>query len=196
MVQDSENVDDSELPKYESVLTPLPQSPDPTDSRKQVSEQQMETFRSYLDTQLLQISRKFIRRINGSSDGYESLGDLSSDLARIVDLIWYTVTSTTSDTRFQTDYMLRIAGDFLDYLGEWHTTEPTPDPKEALRLLQKLDNVFSHILDGEFGVHSTRTEAVRMESIAERTRVAVATLIRGWEFEVSRVYEKTLDRTS
>jgi hypothetical protein len=181
-------------PDFEAALPPPDEVPDWPASRRKLSETQQDRFRDYLDEEIMRITRKYIQRLNNPVQGYRSFADMLHDINKLVDLLWYSVTSTYSEGGdFQSYYLLRIADDLVDYI-EGYQNEPCPE--DTIRILQKLDAMLSQLVDGHGPVRLTRTEAVRLQSIAERTRIVVASIIKGLELEVAKVYENVLDKTS
>ena len=187
-------------------------------SRHRLSDRQQERLIIYLDDQLLQIKRQFVQRLTPPK-GYMNLRDLLTDLNKVIDIIWYSITSTqpsqldqqeASDSDFtsgsnkitlfgQSHYLLAIADSLVDYLEGFAAVQKFEDPEPTIRIFQKLDKIFARLLDEPEQKHRglSRTEKVRLESIAERTRISVITVfehIEGYELEVVNVYEQVLDR--
>ncbi|SCU96228.1 LAMI_0F05732g1_1 [Lachancea mirantina] len=103
-------------------------------------------------------------------------------------------------------YILRVADDLLDYLVKFELANLSPDEQHStlskvFKFLVILDKMLARLLEGLVPGRKkvTGTEMVRISGIAERTRVAVPLFlgqqgIHGYHFEVSRIYEETLER--
>ncbi|CAN6637358.1 hypothetical protein TRVA0_016S01376 [Trichomonascus vanleenenianus] len=189
---------------YEPVMSPAPRVPSTPHPTLPLSERQQEKFRQYLDDKLLEVSRKYFRRLTQDAEPgsyYPHIGPLIADLDKLVDVVWYSITSLAANQELygQTYYLLRIADEFATYLQGFlaeDDRESIPG-REIIRFLQKLDGEFVNLLDDSSDLPKlTQTEAVRLVSIAERTRVTVMNAVSGYEFEVSQVYEGVLDKTS
>ncbi|ANB13339.1 TFIIH complex subunit TFB6 [Sugiyamaella lignohabitans] len=188
--------DSDEEPLHSSI--PPREIPSWNTTRRPLSEAQQLKFRTYLDEELMRINGKYIHRLNEPSRGYASLKELIDDLEKVVDLVWYSITTTTnapdtnSHTSYQTYYLLRIADDFVDYIEGY---ESDPSPVEMIQFVQKLDAIFTRLLDPQAPTRLTRTDAVRLTSIAERTRIQIAkSVVRGYEMEISQIYSSVLSQ--
>ncbi|KAJ8100975.1 hypothetical protein POJ06DRAFT_85479 [Lipomyces tetrasporus] len=176
-------------------LQSLPANAHTLSSRLLSSAQQSKLI-NYLDEQLLHISRKFVRKFSdtGPPDSvYYTIEPLLDDLSKLVDLIWYSV-SSTSTPFIQSQYLLRIADDLNDSLPSL----PINSPEKVFLFLRKLDKIFHKLIVGDVPSHKrmNNTEKMRLESIVERTRVdivAVMVPFRGHELDITRVYEAVLE---
>lgn len=221
---------------YDPTLSPLPPlaAPDPGNLRKQLlSERQQERLLSYLDEEIMRVRRKYVQRFSDTDtdtatptpepattkQGYENLTDLLADISQVIDVIWYSITSseplpnaptnstpttaapsTTFKLFGQQHALLTIAAALPEYLSSFIVTSafsPDPDAVSILRMFQKLDQIFARLIDTPGGL--TRTERVRLESIAELSRVEVVSAfekseIDGFRHEIMSVYEQVLDR--
>ncbi|QLQ81715.1 hypothetical protein HG537_0F04760 [Torulaspora globosa] len=105
----------------------------------------------------------------------------------------------------QSAYLIRIADDLLDYVDKFEVRSlPTAEQTNALsklfKLLLILDRIFARLLTDRSSGRSkmTGTDAVRLTGIAERTRTKVPRFlehndIHGYHYEVSKIYEETLE---
>ncbi|KAL3232803.1 Uncharacterized protein RNJ44_04719 [Nakaseomyces bracarensis] len=111
------------------------------------------------------------------------------------------------DTHFgQSSYLIRIADDLLDYVEKFDLKflsdeEQHQTLSKLFKLLFILDRIFAKLMDGDIpgGGRTNGTDAVRINGIAERTRMKLPVIfetqdIHGYHFEVSKVYERTLER--
>ncbi|KAG5356183.1 hypothetical protein CJU89_5909 [Yarrowia sp. B02] len=97
----------------------------------------------------------------------------------------------TSSLYGQTFYLLRLADDYNSYLPHYEGTQSMFD------LLNGLNNVFRDMLTGKYeGVALTQTEATRLQSIAQGSRVLVASKWNETNDEVAKVYEDVLEIVS
>ncbi|KAK9347204.1 hypothetical protein V1522DRAFT_435131 [Lipomyces starkeyi] len=161
-----------------------------------ISSAQQSKLINYLDEQLLYISRKYVRKFSdtGPPDSvYYTIEPLLEDLTKVVDLIWYSV-STTSTPFIQSQYLLRIADDLNDSIPSL----PIALPDKVFSFLRKLDKIFYKLIVGDIPSHKrmSNTEKARLESIVERTRVDIVTVMSpfgGHELDITRVYEAVLE---
>lgn len=158
--------------------------------------------RSYVEAQLLYISRRYIKKfsIENPDDevsGYRSIGELCKDVEALVDILWLSATRgfyslssslavawklTDLIASLQIPYLLNMAGEFT----EWLTHFP-PSPAATFSLLRKLDHCFASLLLGRDIVSKeplpgfedatsgamSGTDKVRCKSIVEQTRLLV-----------------------
>lgn len=113
----------------------------------------------------------------GFGAGYKTFGEASQDLSGVVDVLWRSGTPG-----LQVPYLLNVAGAVVDYVGAF-----APEPQPTLSLLRKLDFAFASLLEGrdvdtgeplpgfENGAAAglSRTDMVRLKSLAEGTRIHV-----------------------
>lgn len=116
--------------------------------------------------------------------------------------------SSTSTYFGQTAYLMRVADDVMDYsekfdLSPLDLTEKTSVISKLFKLLFILDHIFARLLDGTIlgRIRMNITDAVRMRAIAERTRTRLPRYldeqqIHGYHYEVSKIYEESLERCS
>lgn len=222
-------------------------------STRRLSLSQQSKFVSYIDEQLMQIQRKYVQSRGGLNidQGYNSLSDILRDFKKLVDFIWYSIDGVSNtdsllnqdlettelftkyenskSTNFgQSDYLIKISDDILDYLDKFPITEQdeeddytgfktasetTLDSVEAndrnapgslrklFKLLKILDMIFARLIEGKVpgNFKLNGTETVRLIGIAERTRVMLPQLmeknnLHGYHYEISRIYQETLER--
>lgn len=183
---------------------------------RRLSNAQQSKFINYLDDRFLQIRRRFVQSHGlNEGHGYQTLGELLEDLKQLVDFVWLSIEPQNapiltldsykelSPPLFgQVDYLITIANDLLDYLERLETND-SETGVQLLKLVDSLDSKFARLLDGTIpgGKTMSVTESVRLTAIAERSRVAVANMfekqqIEGFHYELSKIYERTLDRTT
>ncbi|KAH3677138.1 hypothetical protein WICMUC_001893 [Wickerhamomyces mucosus] len=191
----------SELPEdYKPILTPSPAPPNVIPYRKLSNTQQLK-FMNYADERLMYIQRRFIQSFGlNQGIGYISLSELLQDDKNLINFIWMSINSTDlallKNSLFgQTDYLIRIANDLLEYLDKMIVT--IENSKEILKLISSLNDKFSYLIDGK---GYSQTEMVRINGIAERTRLLIVEVfdkfgIEGYQYEISKIYEDVLDRT-
>ncbi|SCU82187.1 LAFA_0C09670g1_1 [Lachancea sp. 'fantastica'] len=113
----------------------------------------------------------------------------------------------TKSTSFgQVYYLIRVADDFLDYLTKFDMRNMSSDEQhktlsKAFKFIIILDVSFARLLEGLVpgNTRLNATETVRIAGIAERTRTAVPRFleeqqIHGYHYEVSKIYEETLEK--
>lgn len=98
---------------------------------------------------------------------------------------------------YQGQYLIRIAGDLVDYIQKYKIGKP--ELRQLILFIQKLDQLFVIIIDDLNGFDST--EKVRLASIAERTRIGVINItirnrINDYKYEIGKLYEELFDRIS
>ncbi|KAK9446684.1 uncharacterized protein V1518DRAFT_132734 [Limtongia smithiae] len=179
------------------VPTESPQLPQ-LHSVGRLSDEQQSRLVNYLDEQLLHVARRFVRRCSAVGEGsvessLMTVDSLIDDLTRLIDLIWYSV-SGTSTPFLQEQYLLHIADDLIDYILRL----PIDSPDKVFAVLAKLDKIFYKLVVGDVpsGKRMSNTERARLESIAERTRVDVVEKLAryaGHEVALTRVYERVLE---
>lgn len=153
---------------------------------------------------LLQDLKKLLDFIWYSIDGVSNTEQLL--LQNLDDMNETQFANTTSTDFGQSYYMIRVADDFLDYLMKFDITHLSTDEQhktmaKAFKFLMILDKVFARCLTGlvpgNFKLNGT--EMVRISGIAERSRLAIPEYleqqnIKGYHYEVSKIYEETLER--
>lgn len=149
-----------------------------------VNEAQQSRLVNYLDGELLEIQRRFIKN-QADSDEIYPLENLLEDVARILDLVWFLV-NPTSTLYGQDEYFIRVTGDLEDWLNYYDF--PTFDGLDVnhsaalnrlFSFMQSLDSRLSFLIDG-FDVSGTLqsmsgTEVVRLVPIVSRIRFMLIT---------------------
>lgn len=183
---------------------------------KQLSETQQERLLQYFEDQLLNIQRRFVSRLN-PPNGYKDIHELLYDVDKLINVIWYSVVSSEPKNSpkiqsiqhdhpiilfGQTHHLLTIADSMTTYIESTspsqqihedpngYSTEPAP--KETIDVLNKLDSIFQLLISRDL---LTRTEIIRLESIAERSRVEIVKVFEDvdeYHGEIGKIYEKTL----
>lgn len=168
-------------------------------SIRRLSSSQQSKFINYCDEQLMAIQRKVVQnRGLNESQGYASLMDLTLDLKKLVDFIWFSIDGCpntnqileqnqiptkdeykgTQNTNFgQSHFLIRIADSFLDYIDKFplngqNKTEQHSTLSRVFKFLIILDKIFARMIEGIVpGKYKlSGTDKVRLTSIAERTR--------------------------
>ncbi|KAI0121032.1 hypothetical protein BJ170DRAFT_646048, partial [Xylariales sp. AK1849] len=140
--------------------------------------------REYVSQRLLHVSRRYVKKhgVPNPGDtvtGYESFDQVCKDLEEIVDVLWFSGTPS-----LQVPYLLNVALVITEYLPSF-----LPSPRPTFALLKKLDHCFASLLSGQdirsheplpgfergMGHGMTRTDMVRCKSLADETRLQIAT---------------------
>ncbi|KAH6649179.1 hypothetical protein BKA67DRAFT_539170 [Truncatella angustata] len=148
--------------------------------------------RDYVYRRLLHISRRYVKKHsipdpNDQVSAYGTFDEVCMDLEEVVDVLWFSGTPS-----LQVPYLLNVALAITEYLPAF-----PPAPRPTFALLKKLDHCFSSLLQGrdirsgetlpgfELGMSKgmTRTDMVRIRSLADETRGLVALKMSG-EVEV------------
>ncbi|CEP64858.1 TFIIH complex subunit TFB6 LALA0_S14e00870g [Lachancea lanzarotensis] len=137
----------------------------------------------------------------------EGLTNTESLLKTDVNLMSREQFAGTKSTSFgQVYYLIRVADDFLDYLATFDIRGMSSDEQhktlsKAFKFIIILDVSFARLLEGLVpgNTRLNATETVRIAGIAERTRTAVPRYleeqqVHGYHYEVSKIYEETLER--
>lgn len=198
---------------FEPLITPV-DSPLPTrssDSRIGVLDSlQQSKFKNYVDEQLMTIQRKFVQSFGLNDIGYKNLDELLKDLEKLISFIWLSIdpktvsssSETAKSTLFgQQEYLITISNDLLDYVEKLEISNESAS--NLLKLLSNLDSKFAKLIDGAIpgGKPIYKTQAVRISAIAQRSRLVVMDQfdksgITMFRYELSTLYEKTLERTT
>ncbi|RYP02562.1 hypothetical protein DL764_005757 [Monosporascus ibericus] len=150
--------------------------------------------RDYVSQRLLHVSRRYVKKHGIPNDGgldggpaevpgYDSADELCHDLEEVVDVLWFSGTPS-----LQTPYLINVAHALTTYLASF-----APAPRPTFALLQKLDHCFASLLVGrdvktrdplpgfQRGLDAglSRTDMVRLKSIADETRMLVAVVMSG-----------------
>lgn len=179
-----ESANASPIPEFHTD-TPTPQ--------RHLTAAQQQKLMAYLEEELMKIQRRHVQSYLDLPEKvvYHTILDVLKDYTRLVDFLWYTIRSVKSRIFFQSQYLLRVAGDVVDIMESY-----PPKTQEALRdvlvFFVKIDGVFQQVA----GKLDT-TEKVRLMSIAERTRVTVVNMVDGLQLgyraQIGAIYEKTID---
>ncbi|GAV53700.1 hypothetical protein ZYGR_0AK02020 [Zygosaccharomyces rouxii] len=106
----------------------------------------------------------------------------------------------------QTAYLMRVADDIMDYTEKFDLDQLDLGGQggvipKLFKLLFILDHIFARLLDGTIPGRTKMnlTDAVRMRAIAERTRTRLTRYlgqkqVHGYHYEVSKIYEESLER--
>lgn len=171
-----------------------------------------EIARRYVEEKLLGISRRYVKKFApaeeqtsttpGFGAGYKTFGEAAKDLSDVIDVLWRSGTPG-----LQVPYLLNVAGAVGDYIGAF-----APEQQPTLSLLRKLDFAFASLLEGrnvdtgetlpgfENGTAAglSRTDMVRLKSLAEGTRIQVLEVLSRPEEMKTNSKEDTdvdMDRT-
>ncbi|KAI5969549.1 hypothetical protein CANMA_001399 [Candida margitis] len=174
-------------------------------STSPISSDQKSKFINYIDDQLLQIQRKFIKQ-QSTNEVIYPFGVLIQNLDAIFDIIWISICH--KQRLFgQEEYYIKIMGDLEDYVAHYSTTTTTifeetwqlNSQNEPImqvdftkivavcKFLQKLDLQLSLLIDGyaedndDQGGKTQRlneTQKVRLNMLVQRLRLRI---IEGFE---------------
>lgn len=174
---------------------------------------------NYVDNQLLQVQRRFIKNQASDTIVYP-LSELLADVQKVADLIWYSVRQEHG-LFGQDEYLIRIVGDLGDWVEYYSMPELTPQNTrfymQLFTTLQLFDARISLLIDGlqsTAGVSKmTRTGIVRLSPIISRLRLVVISkmepvrqglaktatsadkeLMNVLDIEIGRLFECILDR--
>ncbi|OBA23528.1 hypothetical protein METBIDRAFT_36511 [Metschnikowia bicuspidata var. bicuspidata NRRL YB-4993] len=150
--------------------------------RQPITLSQQSNFVNYVDAQLLQIQRKFIKNQAESAITYTPT-QIIDDLLPVVDLLWILLLS--HDPLFgQEEYYIKILGDLEDWLAYY--TLPSLATLLASNtnffvkffdLFQKFDTQVSFLIDGYYANNRiskmSATEVVRLSPIVMRLRLTI-----------------------
>ena len=155
-----------------------------------ISLSQQSKFINYIDGELLQIQRKFIKNQSELAITY-SVSDLIADLSPVIDLIWFLLQDHES-LFGQDEYYIKILGDLDDWMTyytfpnlESRLAEATAFSVKLFDFIQKIDTQVSFLIDGydaqgEFTKMSA-TALVRLSPIVMRLRLTIVE-----KFDISR----------
>lgn len=158
-----------------------------------------------MDARVLAVQRRFIKQQAGEVTC--TLFDLIGDLDPILDTLWKSITNRNR-LFCQLDYLMKILGDYEDYLTHWREPFGEINPSKSLPsqlylhlvkyfvFLQRLDVILSVLTDGYQAQRSKQklrgTELVRLMPIITRIRVIVAaqlgSVVDKLEFSVDDTY--------
>lgn len=147
-----------------------------------VSEWQQSKFINYIDGELLQVQRNFIKNQADSEEVYP-LGQLLEDVSKILDLIWYLINSNNR-LYGQDEYLIKITGDLEDWIAYYSldVIDGTNVAIEAdlfkfFNFFQSLDTKLSFLIDGfkvgETQIKMSSTEIIRLMPIITRLRLEI-----------------------
>lgn len=150
-------------------------------NQPKVTEAQQSKFVNYLDHELLQVQRKFIKNQADTAELY-SLQQLLHDIGTILDLIWFLV-NPNNKLYGQEEYFLRIIGDLEDWVAYYGL--PIYDAADTssaelykfFNFFQAFDTRLSFLIDG-YQVNGetaklSSTEIVRLVPIVSRLRLEI-----------------------
>ncbi|QBM85703.1 Subunit 11 of the general transcription factor TFIIH [Metschnikowia aff. pulcherrima] len=159
-----------------------------------ISLSQQSKFINYIDGELLQIQRKFIKNQSELAITY-SVSDLIADLSPVIDLIWFLLQDHES-LFGQDEYYIKILGDLDDWMTyytfpnlESRLAEATAFSVKLFDFIQKIDTQVSFLIDGydalgEFTKMSA-TALVRLSPIVMRLRL---TIVEKFDFSRAKLY--------
>jgi len=197
---------------FQPVLVPSPLNPSKLSNGRRLSLAQQSKFINYVDERLLHIQRRFTQSFGLGELGYRSINELITDVKQLLNFIWYSIGSDDDgdkerkeylhqdSTNFgQSEYLIRIAGDLVEYVGKMEINQDSAI--NVLKLMKSLDEKFARLIDGKVpgGEKLRGTEQVRISGIAERSRLLMVELferekIEGFHYELSKIYDESLER--
>lgn len=186
-------------------------------SAETLSLAQQSRFVSFLDEQLLQIQRHFIKQQAGEQN--YPLHQLLKDVERVLDLVWVLVNPSNS-LYGQEEYFVKICGDLEDWIVHYDLTPNKNEMtvNEAFYLyfftfFQTLDTRLSFLIDGftarDKAQKMSPTQFVRLAPIVSRLRFQIITrldpvrayleqtglpLLNKLDVEIGRLFEGVLER--
>ncbi|ODV91247.1 hypothetical protein CANCADRAFT_2960 [Tortispora caseinolytica NRRL Y-17796] len=136
----------------------------------------------YLDEQLKLVSRDYIRRFESPVEFVA----ICSKLTTIIELIM----NDNTPTYIQSQYLIRILGDFIEYTEGFFPVKD--DPSFLFDFCSLLDYSISSLAPS-----LSATDKVRLSNLAQSLRVAVVHFmtnsnLSGYEQEQSKVLENSL----
>lgn len=195
---------------FASTLSPAPalpflQNQDKNRRKRILTENQQRKLLDFLDEKLMNVQHDFVVK-----DSDYTVDKLAKQMDEIVDIIWFSivnsipskaVTNITDENKpkttalfGQSHYLLTVSDSIVEFITTIPHSNDTNSIRNLIRLLQKLDQLFSWLLDKSL---LTKTEIVRLESIAERSRVVLMNVyadLEGFEVDLANIYTLTLDR--
>lgn len=177
---------------YEQLRAKFEESP----GKETVSESQQSKFINYIDNELLQVQRKFIKNQADEGETYP-LGKLLEDVHKVLDLIWYLI-DKNSRLYGQDEYFIRITGDLEDWVAYYDFglgSEPSPQAESELfrlfNFFQSLDTRLSFLLDGfssgKARIKLSATEKVRLVPIISRLRFGIVSKLDLFRLRLSNL---------
>lgn len=190
-----------------------------------VTESQQSKFINYIDGEILQVQRRFIKNQAETSEIYP-LAQLLQDVAKILDLIWYLINSKNK-LYGQDEYFIKITGDLEDWMAYYLLGIEGPGQKaesdlfKFFNFFKSLDTRLCFLIDGyHVGLSLTKmslTEVVRLVPIISRLRFEIVSkfdqlraklthqkslgnleadaLLNKLDVEIGRLFEGILERT-
>lgn len=160
-----------------------------------VSDVQQSKLIAYLDHELLQVQRKFVKNQAETRNGY-SLQQLLADLGQIIDVLWVLV-SPENDLFGQEEYFIKVLGDLEDWVGWYDLSQTTGSDRtsevflfQLFTFFQKMDARVSLLIDGlskaSPGLKFDRTQLVRLFAIVSRLRLILVDKLRPLRDELAR----------
>lgn len=156
----------------------------------QVSPAQQSKLVNYLDDELLQIQRKFVKAQSGEFKVL--VNDIIEPLLSNLKVIWLSISPTSSNN---IEYFLKIINDSEDYFQYFEFDGPSN--KLVFEFLQYLDVKLSFLHDVKL---LSPTQLVRLLSTINRLRLILIEKFSKKsnsivELEVSKIFEGLLERT-
>lgn len=149
-------------------------------AQPKITEAQQSKFINYLDLEILQVQRRFIKNQSDTVEVY-SLTQLLQDVASILDLIWYLVNSNNR-LYGQEEYYIRIIGDLEDWVAYYvfptfEVSTTTGPLIHLFNFFQSLDTRMAFLIDGyQVGnahLKLSATELIRLAPIVTRLRMEI-----------------------
>lgn len=210
---------------FEDAYQILRKQTNDRNSQPEVTESQQSKFINYVDGELLQVQRKFIKNQAETTEIYP-LSQLLQDVAKVMDLLWYLISSSRK-LYGQDEYYIRITGDLEDWISyyllgiEGAGQKAEADFFQFFNFFQSLDTRLSFLIDGyHAGLALTKmsvTEVVRLVPIISRLRFEIVSkfdrlraklthqkalgdldadaLLNKLDVEIGRLFEGVLERT-
>lgn len=167
-------------------------------SQNKLSRSQQSRFVSFVDEELLQIQRRFVKKQAGEQE--YTLEQILNDVQHVLDLVWVLV-NAKNRLYGQEEYFVKICGDLEDWLVHFSLSSPTLEEHVFLRFFtffQSLDVRLSFLIDG-FEVQGTPlkmspTQLVRLMPIVSRLRLQIVNMLEPTRAQMEKSGLKLLNK--
>ncbi|EGW31765.1 uncharacterized protein SPAPADRAFT_62360 [Spathaspora passalidarum NRRL Y-27907] len=207
-MDDSEtDMEEVDLFKFQQITLPFDEAYqlfkldfESIEQHEPISHQQQSKFVNYIDEQLLQIQRKFIKSQAETNETY-SFGQLIQELTDVINIIWVSVCQ--KNTLFgQMDYYIKILGDLEDYLEHYRNIFDSDLTQYNVKIdvskmvaffkfFQKLDLQLSLLMDGFTAntnqtTKASNTELIRLYPIISRLRILIISRVENLRTKLNK----------
>ncbi|ABN65146.2 predicted protein [Scheffersomyces stipitis CBS 6054] len=173
-----------------------------------ISNQQQSKLVNYIDENLLQIQRKFIRNQTEVIEFY-SFSNLLAELEAIVNLLWTSI-HKKNELFGQVEYYIKLLGDLEDYLSHYESIFDDHIDERNVKIdnvkllyfftfFQKIDLQLSVVIDGYVASSgkpqkANSTQLIRIIPIVSRLRVLIVSKLEPIRIKLNRLLEKPPNR--